>query len=191
MTHTSDEHDSLMFKIALLSSTFLITGASATSSLLPSLRQAFPAVSKATLQSFFSITALPQFIALIAAAFLATKFGKRNVILFGALLWTISGLLPMVLNNFPIILTSRVFLGFSLGLIQPIGTSMIADLYTGEARNALMGIQSAVIGISGTVLTFAIGLLITINWRAAFLIYLIGLIVFALTLHFLPKKISW
>ncbi len=68
---------------------------------------------------------------------------------------------------------------------------MIADLYTGEARNALMGIQSAVIGISGTVLTFAIGLLITINWRAAFLIYLIGLIVFALTLHFLPKKISW
>ncbi|ANZ62652.1 hypothetical protein AYR62_00090 [Secundilactobacillus paracollinoides] len=190
MNQTSDNRDSLSFKIALLSSTFLITGASATSALLPSLRQAFPSVSKATLQSFFSITSLPQFIALIAAAFLATKIGKRNVILFGALLWTISGLLPMVLNNFPIILASRVFLGLSLGLIQPIGTSMIADLYTGEVRNTLMGIQSAVIGISGTVLTFAIGLLITINWRSAFLIYLLGLVVFVLTLHFLPKKLA-
>lgn len=187
---TSNKRNTLIFKIALLSSTFLITGASATSVLLPSLRNAFPNVSKATIQSFFSITALPQFIALLIAGFLASKIGKRRVILLGALLWTASGLLPMVLNNFNVILISRLFLGFSLGLIQPIGTSMIADFYEGDQRASLMGVQSAIIGVSGTILTYAIGLLISIGWRYAFLIYLVGLIVFALTLGFLPSHIT-
>lgn len=187
---SSDKRNTLIFKVALLSSTFLITGASATSVLLPSLTKAFPEISKAEIQSFFSITALPQFLALLLAGFLASKFGKRNIILFGALLWTISGLLPMTLDNFPAILISRIFLGVSLGLIQPIGTSMIADFYTGDQRAALMGIQSAIIGISGTVLTYAIGILLTIGWRYAFLIYLVGLIVFLLTLLFLPRHIT-
>lgn len=184
---TSKKRNSLIFKIALLSSTFLITGASATSVLLPSLRNAFPNVSKATIQSFFSITALPQFIALLIAGFLAAKMGKRTIILIGALLWTASGILPIILDNFSIILISRVFLGFSLGLIQPIGTSMIADFYEGDQRASLMGVQSAIIGVSGTILTYAIGILISIGWRYAFLIYLVGLIVFILTLSFLPK----
>lgn len=179
--------DTLMFKSALLSSTFLITGASATSALLPNLQAAFPDVSKATIQTFFSITALPQFIALLLAGILATKLGKKAVILIGALLWTVSGLLPMMLNNFSMILVSRVFLGFSLGLIQPIGTSMIADFYEGDQRATLMGFQSAIIGVSGSILTFAIGLLLNLGWRMAFLIYLVGLIVFALTWIYLPK----
>ncbi|WP_137626288.1 MFS transporter [Lactiplantibacillus pingfangensis] len=190
MSDTHDKRDTLIFKVSLLSSTFLITGVSATSALLPSLRTAFPAVSKQTLQSFLSLPALPQFIALLMAGFLATKLGKKRVILLGALLWTISGTIPLFMHNFNFILVSRLFLGFSLGLIQPIGTSMIADFYEGEIRNTLMGIQSAVIGVSGTVLTYAIGILIGLNWRYAFLIYLVGLLVFLLTFIYLPKEIQ-
>lgn len=189
-TNTANKRDTLVFKVAILSSTFLLTGAGATSALLPSLRNAFPNVGKATIQSFFSITALPQFLALLIAGFLAAKMGKRTVILLGTLLWTISGLLPMLLDNFSIILISRCFLGFSLGLIQPIGTSMIADFYEGDQRASLMGIQSAIIGVSGTILTYAIGILISIGWRYAFLIYLVGLAVFALTFIFLPSHTS-
>ena len=188
MDHPVDHRNTLIFKVSLLSSTFLITGVSATSALLPNLRSAFPGLSKATIQSFLSLPALPQFIALLLAGVIASRIGKKNTILLGALLWTISGILPMFLTSFSFILVSRLFLGFSLGLIQPIGTSMIADFYEGEARNTLLGIQSAVIGISGTVVTFSLGLLIALNWRYAFLIYLIGLIVFALTWHFLPQE---
>lgn len=187
MTSDHEKSDNLIFKISLLSSTFLITGVSVTSALLPSLRSAFPNVSKETIQSFLSLPALPQFLALLAAGFIATKIGKKNTILLGAGLWTISGILPMFLNDFTAILVSRMFLGISLGLIQPIGTSMIADFYDGDARDTLLGIQSSIIGISGTILTFLIGILISFNWRYSFFIYLVGMIVFALTWHFLPK----
>lgn len=187
MTSSKNNSDSLMFKSSLLSSTFLITGVSVTSALLPSLRSAFPGVSKETIQSFLSLPALPQFLALLAAGFIATKIGKKNTILLGAGLWTISGIMPMFLNNFTYVLISRVFLGISLGLIQPIGTSMIADFYEGDQRDTLLGIQSSIIGIAGTIFTFLIGVLISMNWRYSFFIYLFGLIVFILTYYYLPK----
>lgn len=180
--------EKISFKAALISSTFLIPGVSATNALLPNLQKAFPAIAKPVLQSFISLPALPQFIFLLLAPLFTRAIGKRNTILVGTGLWTISGILPMVLNNFYAILISRLFLGASLGLIQPIGTAMISDYYSGNAKDTMLGIQSAVIGIAGSIFTFIIGALIAGNWRHAFFIYLVGILVFLATWLIIPNE---
>lgn len=182
----TNNSEQISFKASLLSSTFLIAGISATNTLLPDLQKAFPAIAKPIVQSFISLPALPQFIFLVLAPLIAHKIGKRNTILVGSTLWTIAGIVPMFLNNFCAILISRLFLGASLGLIQPIGTALISDYYSGEAKDSMLGIQSAVIGISGTILTYTIGVLLNTGWKNAFYIYLIGIVVFILTITKLP-----
>ncbi|MBP2058306.1 MFS family permease [Lactobacillus colini] len=180
--------EKISFKAALISSTFLIPGVSATNALLPNLQHSFPTVAKPLLQSFISLPALPQFIFLLLAPLFTRAIGKRNTILLGTGLWTISGILPIVLNDFYAILASRLILGASLGLIQPIGTAMISDYYSGNAKNTMLGIQSSVIGIAGSIFTYIIGALIADNWKHAFYIYLVGILVFFVTWLIIPNK---
>lgn len=46
------------------------------------------------------------------------------------LLSVASGIVTMLINSFGLILLARLFLGFSVGLVQPIGASLLADYYT-------------------------------------------------------------
>lgn len=93
----------------------------------------------------------------------------------------------MFVNSFGLILLARLFLGFSVGLVQPIGTSLLADYYTDQERNQLMGFQSACSGLANTLMTFIVGLFIQSSWRMGFSVYFIGLIIFFLTFIYLPS----
>lgn len=178
---------SLMFKTAILSSTLLLTGVGLGSVFLPSLKASYPGISDVMLKSFVSLPNATQLLALVLVGLLTSKFGKKNLLMFGALLFVASGIVPMFVCSFTVILIARLFLGFSVGLVQPIGTSLLADYYTDQERNKLMGFQSAFSGLANTLMTFIVGLFIQTSWRTGFSVYLIGLIIFFLTWIYLPK----
>lgn len=186
-TKTQVNSGSLMFKTAILSSTLLLTGVGLGSVFLPSLKASYPDISDVMLKSFVSLPNATQLLALVLVGLLTSKFGKKKLLMFGALLFVASGIVPLFISSFTIILIARLFLGFSVGLVQPIGTSLLADYYTDQERNKLMGFQSAFSGLANTLMTFIVGLFIQTSWRMGFSVYLIGLIIFFLTWIYLPK----
>ncbi|WP_201346615.1 MFS transporter, partial [Lactobacillus nasalidis] len=184
-TAAEADASSLMFKTAILSSTLLLTGVGLGSVFLPSLKASYPGISDVMLKSFVSLPNAAQLLALVLVGMLTAKFGKKKLLLFGSLLFVISGIAPLFVTSFGVILLARLFLGFSVGLVQPIGTSLLADYY--QERNKLMGFQSAFSGLANTLMTFIVGLFIQTSWRMGFSVYLIGLIIFFLTWIYLPK----
>lgn len=186
-TKTQVNSGSLMFKATILSSTLLLTGVGLGSVFLPSLKASYPGISDVMLKSFVSLPNATQLLALVLVGLLTSKFGKKNLLMFGSLLFVASGIVPIFASGFTLILIARLFLGFSVGLVQPIGTSLLADYYTDQERNKLMGFQSAFSGLANTLMTFIVGLFIQTSWRTGFSVYLIGLLIFFLTWIYLPK----
>lgn len=168
------------FKISLLCTALLLSGASAVAALLPNLQMEYPEVSKELIQTFLSIPGLAQIFAVILGGMIANKLGKRKLLLAGAAIFTVGGILPMFLTSYYLILLTRMLVGVGIGMIQPISVSLIADCYKGREQASMMGIQSAFVGAGGTLFSVIVGAVIVINWKYAYLAYLLGAVVFFL-----------
>lgn len=168
------------FKFSLLCTALLLSGATAVSALLPNLQMEYPTASKELIQTFLSIPGLAQIFAVILGGMAANKIGKRNLLLAGAALFTVGGIWPMFLTNYYLILLTRLLVGAGIGIVQPISVSLIADCYKGKEQAGMMGMQSSFVGAGGTILSAIVGVFMAVNWRYAYLAYLIGAVVFLL-----------
>ena len=139
------------------------------------------------LKSFVSLPNAAQLVALLLVGWLSAKIGKRNLLALSSILFAISGILPIFVKDFTIILIGRLLLGFSVGLAQPLGTALLADFYNDKERNTLMGYQSSLSGFGNMFLTFIAGLFIASSWRWGFIVYLLGLVIFAMLWLFVPN----
>lgn len=181
---------SIIFKIALLSIALIISDVGAVSPVLPELQSHFPGVSQTLIQGFISFPAIAGLVATLVAGALATTVGKRRIVLIGITLVIIGGLAPYFLVDhapYALVISVRFLAGFGMGLLQPLSTSLIADFYTGQTRRTLIGIQSSMIGLGGTLWSLVVSALMTMGWRQAFLVYLFGLIILGLVWHYVPE----
>lgn len=174
-------------KITILSASVLLAGLGVGSVFLPNLQSSYPNVSDTLLKSFVSLPCITQLIGTLSAGFVANKFTKKKTLILCFMLFTISGLIPIFNKSFYIMLLSRMILGLSLGYIQPISTSLIADYFTGSQRNQMMGFQSAVSGVSNVLMPLIVSIFLADSWRNAFWVYIIGVVPFILSILFLNK----
>lgn len=180
---------SLVFRASLLSIALIISDVGAVSPVLSELQAHFPGVSQAMIQGFISFPAIAGLLATLTAGTLATTVGKRHIVLTGICLVIIGGLAPYFLVDiapYPIVLGVRFLAGFGMGLLQPLSTSLIADFYEGQERRTLIGVQSSMIGLGGILWSLVVSALMTMGWRQAFLVYLLGLIILALVWRYVP-----
>ena len=82
----------------------------------------------------------------------------------------------------------RALLGISVGLIMPLSTGLLAYYFPPEEQARLMGLSAAMNQMGGVVATLLAGLLATIEWNYAFLVYLIGLIAVVMVWLWLPDE---
>ena len=80
----------------------------------------------------------------------------------------------------------RALLGVSVGLIMPLSTGLLAYYFPPEQQARLMGLSAAMNQMGGVIATLLAGLLATIQWNYAFLVYLIGLIAVVMVWLWLP-----
>jgi MFS family permease len=73
-----------------------------------------------------------------------------------------------------------------IGILVPLGSSLITDYFTGEERSSLMGLQSAIISVGGVLLSLFSGLLAMIDWYFSYLALLLVIPGFLLLLFGLP-----
>ncbi len=123
--------------------------------------------------------------------FLAKRYRKKHLALWGLIGYLIGGVGSGFADNIFSILLLRALLGASVGVLSPLAIGLIADLFSGAERTKMMGYSAASNNLGGALATVAAGILAVFHWRYAFLIYGLSFLVFMLVYFFLPKDAGW
>lgn len=180
--------NSKMLKAAILSISLGTLVNNSASVILGSMESDFPDVPRVTLQCFVTYPTLMVMLFTLIGGVLTTILSTKAVLLIGLVIFTVSGMLPMVLNNFNAMLISRLCLGAGLGMVSPLSVSLITDFYEGEERVTLLGQQFAIGNMGQTASMLIVGFLAAISWRQTFWVYSVGAVVFVIALIFLPNN---
>lgn len=169
----------ILFSAALLYTNGIVSPALAT------IGQAFPDKSAETVQLIYSIPKIMLFICSLLSGVIASRLSIKKCMVLGCVFQAL-GTLPAWFGGFGFLLFSRVLFGIGYGLIFPMVSAAITDLFSGDKRTALMGIKSAVGSIFSIIMQMLGGYLVTHSWRMVFLEFLIAVPVFFFVLFFLP-----
>ena len=171
-----------MWAILSLSLLTVMAGA-AVAPALGTIREHFADQSGTLVQMIISIPALFIFLSSFIFPRLCRKFGARTLVMMGLILYVGGGCGAAAFDSIYIVLVFRALVGCGVGFIMPLSTGLLSFYYPPEELDRLMGLSSAMNQLGGAVATFIAGLLAAFSWRAAFMVYLMGLISVVLCLR--------
>ena len=137
------------------------------------------------------IVSIPALLIIITNLFflkISQHLRTRAIATTGLLLYIIAGAGCFFINDIYLLLLMRAVLGVSVGLIMPLSTGLLAYYFPPEEQARLMGLSAAMNQMGGVVATLLAGLLATIEWNYAFLVYLLGLIALLMVHAWLPDE---
>ena len=140
-----------------------------------------------------NIQGIPSLMAIFGAILVGVleRYMKKKHILVLALVLmfagSLAGLCPETEFGFYLLLASRVMLGLGRGMIFPMASSFIADLFFGAQQAKLMSWKTAVGGLSGSLFQIIGGLLAVMSWRYAFIGMLMWVPIAALCIAWLKE----
>lgn len=112
---------------------------------------------------------------------------KTKVLCIGLIIFALSGILYLFSNSILSLILISCLLGIGAGMVTPLSTGFIADLFIGKYRTKQMGLSSGINNLTLVIATTLTGWLATENWHLPFIVYLIPLIALALS-HFLSNS---
>lgn len=152
------------------------------------IRSHFTGQSPLLIQLIVSLPALFIILTNLVFPLLCRLMKTRTLALTGLLLYVIAGAGAFFVDNIWVLLTFRALMGVSVGMIMPLSTGLLAYYFPPEEQAGLMGLSAAMNQMGGVVATFLAGLLASVSWNYAFLVYLLGLIAMILVALFLPNE---
>lgn len=155
---------------------------------LANLAQKFPSVPfSAILLISTLVTLMVVPFSIVSGAVAGKKIKYKTVAIISILCIAIGGILPYFLQDFYMILATRVIVGIGVGLSSPLGNAIVMQLYNKDKAAGMQGMGTAVMNISGIVLQTVAGYVCVINVNYVWLVHLIMLIPLILALFFLPE----
>ncbi len=126
----------------------------------------------------FIVTAHALFITLTSPVVgnLVDRIGRRPVLLCGLLLYGVAGGAGLFISSYTWMLLSRAFLGIAVAAIVTPITTIIADLYRGHRRAAVMGYRASANSFGGVVFPLLGGALGVFSWHLPFAVYFIAIL---------------
>ena len=137
------------------------------------------------------IVSMPALLIIVTNLFflpLSRILRTRAIATTGLLLYVVAGAGCFFVDDIYVLLLLRAVLGISVGLIMPLSTGLLAYYFPPEEQARLMGLSAAMNQMGGVVATLLAGLLATIEWNYAFLVYLLGLIALVMVWLWLPDE---
>ena len=137
------------------------------------------------------IVSIPALLIIVTNLFflpLSRILRTRAIATTGLLLYVVAGAGCFFVDDICVLLLLRAILGISVGLIMPLSTGLLAYYFPPEEQARLMGLSAAMNQMGGVVATLLAGLLATIEWNYAFLVYLLGLIALVMVWLWLPDE---
>lgn len=163
--------------IALLMAASLTTMANATiSPALPGLERLFADDPNAAMLVRLLVPAPSISVAIFApfAGLVADRYGRRQMLLAGVILFVLAGCAGLVLPDLPTIFASRLVLGVAVAFIMTAQTALIGDYFKGDDRSALSGLQISARNLGGLVFISLAGWFAAISPRLPFIIYAVA-----------------
>ncbi|MCR5140018.1 MAG: MFS transporter [Bacteroidaceae bacterium] len=150
------------------------------------IREHFAAAPEMLVQLIVSLPALFIIITSLLFPAISGRVRARTIAITGLLLYVAAGTGCFFVHDIWTLLTLRAILGIAVGLIMPLSTGLLAYYFPPEEQAKLMGLSAAMNQMGGVVATLLAGLLATVRWNYAFLVYLLGLTALLMVLAWLP-----
>lgn len=191
MTKSRDKAGIL--KLTILSISLMLSAASAISVTLPMIKNQFPDIAPATVESLVTIPSFTMLIFILLSSFIVKGIGKKKTVMLGLTLAFVGGVIPVFATNFSVIYISRFILGAGTGIYNSLAVSLIGDYFDGETQQKMLGYQTAFSTLGSSLATFLAGILVNVAWQYSYLIYFLTLPIVILVALFLPadkKEVS-
>lgn len=124
------------------------------------------------IQQIQGIPSLMAIFGAILVGILERYMKKKHILVLAMILMFLgsaAAFVPETTEGFYLLLATRVMLGLGRGMIFPMASSFIADLFFGKTRDRLMSFKTAVGGVSGSIFQIIGGMLAVLSWRYAFI----------------------
>ena len=178
-------------KISVLSISLLTVMASAAvSPALAKIKQAFPGADITLIKLILTLPSLLIIPSSLVSGWLARRMNKKHVLLIGLVIYLLAGVAGGFAKSIPQLLIIRALFGIGAGIIIPLSTSIIADLYEGSERVKMMGYSGSVSHFGGVIFILISGWLACISWRYSFFVYSLALLVVLMIVLWLPELSS-
>lgn len=161
---------------------------SAVAPILGSLGKEFPEASAFQLELVSTIVFVTSVIFSAVSGALAKRFDKRKLIIFGLVIYGITGMMPFFADSLIEIWILRLLTGVGVGLVLPLPNVMIADCYTGRKREKMLGWITSVANVANVINSIVIGLILQLGWRYCFLSFFVVLVIAAVSCLGLPSS---
>lgn len=155
---------------------------------LSAFQSQFPDIEETTIQALVTLPSLLSIPFFFVGGLLSRKVSVKNMLIVGLLLLSIGGLLPVVLDDFGLILVCRAVMGMGLGFVSPFSQSLISDNFEGEMITLLFGLQAAAISAGNMIGCYSSGYLAKIDYHVSFLCYLLGPMALLITFVCVPRS---
>jgi MFS family permease len=116
---------------------------------------------------------------------LASRGGRKRLILIALLLYTLAATAPLYLNSIYMIIATRLVVGAAEAALMTVSTMLIGDYFNGAKRDRYLSMQVIYTSVSAVIFLIGGGILGQAGWRVPFVTYFIPLLLLPLALALL------
>ncbi|RQG93448.1 MFS transporter [Natrarchaeobius chitinivorans] len=178
--------DSSALYVILTSSLMGVMGVPLISPVLPELRPVF-GVTDAQIGLVITAYTLPGIFLTPFIGLVADRIGRRRVIIPLLFTFGIGGAGIAFATSFTELLALRFLQGIGASALVTLAVTLIGDFYEGGRQNAVMGLNSSMIGTGAAAYPLIGGGLAGIRWNAPFLFFGVGILIGVFALLTLPE----
>ena len=175
-----------MLKVALLSSCIVSSSATAIMAIIPEMAKSFPDVELHVIELITTVPSLFQMLAILFSGVVVRFLGLKRSVMLALLLCGVMGVIPIVIQNFYVLLLTRCAYGIGCGIIMSSILTLIITLFEGSERSVMLGLHGSVLGLGNAASTLLVGQLQTLGWNWSFAIYALAFVFLALFGAFVP-----
>ena len=141
---------------------------------LPVFRNAF-GLTDAEASLLLSAVLIPGIFLSPVMGLLTDRLGRRRVLVSSLVVWSLAGGAIALRPTFSVVLALRFVQGTALAGIGITTITLISDVFDDVQRNAVLGVNTAVLSAGAAVFPLLGGALVTVAWNVPFAMYLLGL----------------
>jgi MFS family permease len=121
---------------------------------------------------------------------LTDQLGRRRVLLSSLVLWSLAGGGITIGPPFWLVIVLRLVQGVALAGLGITTITLISDVFEGVQRNAVFGVNTAILSVGAAAFPVLGGALVAVSWNAPFAMFLLGLPVALFALIVLDEPVG-